>query len=75
MQALVFTAAGRVELRAEPDPIPADGETLVQVRASAICGSELHGFRSVGFRQPPMIMGHEFVGLTQDGVRVVVNPL
>jgi threonine dehydrogenase-like Zn-dependent dehydrogenase len=75
MHALVFTAAGRVELRTEPDPIPAEGETLVRIRASAICGSELHGFRSVGFRQPPMIMGHEFVGLTQDGVRVVVNPL
>ena len=75
MQALVFTAAARVELRTEPDPSPADGETLVRVRASAICGSELHGFRAVGFRRPPMIMGHEFAGLTPDGVRVVVNPL
>jgi threonine dehydrogenase-like Zn-dependent dehydrogenase len=75
MQALVFTAAGKVELRTEPDPVPAAGETLVRVRASAICGSELHGFRSVGFRRPPMIMGHEFAGLTEDGLRVVVNPL
>jgi threonine dehydrogenase-like Zn-dependent dehydrogenase len=75
MRALVFTAAGQVELRTEPDPIAAEGETLVRVRASAICGSELHGFRSVGFRRPPMIMGHEFVGLTEAGTRVVVNPL
>lgn len=75
MQALVFTAAGRVELRDEPEPSPAPDGTLVHVRASGICGSELHGFRSVGFRVPPLIMGHEFAGVTGDGRRVVVNPL
>ncbi|MBN9150965.1 MAG: alcohol dehydrogenase catalytic domain-containing protein [Micrococcales bacterium] len=43
--------------------------------SSAICGSELHGFRSSGFRVPPLIMGHEFAGMTPDGRRVVINPL
>jgi threonine dehydrogenase-like Zn-dependent dehydrogenase len=75
LQALVFTAASQVELRDEPEPEPAAGEVLVTVRASAICGSELHGFRSVGFRTPPLVMGHEFAGTTPDGTRVVVNPL
>jgi threonine dehydrogenase-like Zn-dependent dehydrogenase len=75
MRALVFTAAGQVELRDEPAPEPADDEVLVTVEASGICGSELHGFRSVGFRRPPMIMGHEFAGRTDDGTAVVVNPL
>ena len=46
----------------------------ITVRASGICGSELHGFRSVGFRRPPLVMGHEFAGETPDGRRVVVNP-
>ena len=39
----------------------------ITVRASGICGSELHGFRSVGFRRPPLVMGHEFAGETPDG--------
>lgn len=75
MQALVFTAPGRVELLDVAAPQPDPGETLVQVRASGICGSELHGFRAVGMRVPPLVMGHEFAGLTEDGRRVVVNPL
>lgn len=75
MKALVFTQAGVVKLLEHPEPIVGMGETLVTVRASAICGSELHGFRSVGFRTPPLIMGHEFAGTTPDGRRVVINPL
>lgn len=75
MKALVFTSAGVVELLDREEPTVADGESLLTVQASAICGSELHGFRSVGFRTPPLIMGHEFAGTTADGRRVVVNPL
>ena len=75
MQALVFTAPGEVELREELEPLPGEGEVLVTIEASGICGSELHGFRSLGMRRPPLIMGHEFAGTTPDGERVVVNPL
>ncbi|HEY2791922.1 MAG TPA: alcohol dehydrogenase catalytic domain-containing protein [Micromonosporaceae bacterium] len=75
MQALVFTAAGRVELREEPEPEVGADDVVVQIRASGICGSELHGFRTTTFRTPPLIMGHEFAGTTPDGTRVVVNPL
>src|SRR5690349_18248466 len=75
MRALVFTAPSVVELLDVPPP-RADGDgVLLDVRAASICGSELHGFRQVGFRQPPLIMGHEFTGTTADGRRVVVNPL
>lgn len=75
MRALVFTGPGEMELRDEPLPRPAADEVLITVEASGICGSELHGFRSVGMRRPPLIMGHEFAGRTPDGARVVVNPL
>ncbi|WP_163566682.1 alcohol dehydrogenase catalytic domain-containing protein [Fodinicola feengrottensis] len=75
MHALVFTGAGRVELQNVPPPDAAEDETVVTVRASGICGSELHGFRTVGMRVPPLIMGHEFVGTTDAGDRVVINPL
>lgn len=75
MKALVFTGPGVVELGEVPEPHPSDGECLVHVRAAGICGSELHGVRHPGFREPPLIMGHEFVGVTDDGREVVVNPI
>src|SRR3954454_15721836 len=75
MRALVFTAPGVVELQDVPLPDVPPGWLPLTVRASGICGSELHGFRSLGFRQPPLIMGHEIAGETPDGRRVVVNPL
>ena len=75
MRALVFTAPGTVELLDVPEPDPGPGEVLVQVRAAGICGSELHGARHPGFRQPPLIMGHEFAGITAGGEAVVVNPI
>lgn len=74
MRALVFTGPGVVELQDVAQPDSADG-VLLEVRAAGICGSELHGFRNVGFRKPPLVMGHEFAGTTPDGRRVVVNPL
>jgi threonine dehydrogenase-like Zn-dependent dehydrogenase len=75
VRALVFTAPGTVELLDVPEPDPAPGEVLVQVRAAGICGSELHGARHPGFRTPPLIMGHEFAGLTAGGEAVVINPI
>ena len=75
MRALVFTRPGEVELRDEPPPVAGAGEALIRVHSSGICGSELHGFRQAGMRTPPLIMGHEFAGVDEDGRHVVVNPL
>jgi threonine dehydrogenase-like Zn-dependent dehydrogenase len=75
VKALVFTAPGQVELLDVPEPDPAPGEAVVEVRAAGICGSELHGARRPGFRQPPLIMGHEFAGTGAGGEAVVVNPI
>jgi threonine dehydrogenase-like Zn-dependent dehydrogenase len=75
MRALVFTGPGTMELQDVAVPSVPAGWLPIAVRASGICGSELHGFRSVGFRRPPLVMGHEFAGETPDGRRVVVNPL
>lgn len=75
MKALVFTAPGEVELQDVPEPAATDGEVVVAVRAAGICGSELHGVRRPGFRVPPLIMGHEFAGVTEEGTPVAVNPL
>lgn len=75
MRAMVFTRPGVVEMLEVQDPQPADDEVLVEVLAAGICGSELHGISQPGFRQPPLVMGHEFAGRTADGRRVTVNPI
>jgi threonine dehydrogenase-like Zn-dependent dehydrogenase len=75
VKALVYTAPSELEVLEVEEPRPADDEVLVQVTAAGICGSELHGVRTPGFRTPPLVMGHEFVGFAADGRRVAVNPV
>lgn len=75
MRGLVFTAPGVVELQDLPRPLAGEGEVVIDVKAAGICGSELHGFRNLDSRTPPLVMGHEFAGIAPDGRRVVVNPL
>lgn len=75
VKALVFTGISKVELLEVAPPQVELGEVLIDVAACGICGSELHGIRRPGFRQPPLIMGHEFAGTDPEGRRVVVNPL
>jgi threonine dehydrogenase-like Zn-dependent dehydrogenase len=85
MQALRKTrAAAGVELVEAPMPDAPDAdETLVRVLAAGICGSDLHvddWTPSYAFveRSLPVTLGHEFVGVAQDGPlggrRVVVRP-
>jgi threonine dehydrogenase-like Zn-dependent dehydrogenase len=75
MQALVFTGPSTVVVREVDEPTPGPGEVLIDVASAGICGSELHGIQTPGFRQPPLVMGHEFAGTTADGRRVTVNPI
>ncbi|MFB3738752.1 MAG: zinc-binding dehydrogenase, partial [Candidatus Velamenicoccus archaeovorus] len=86
MKALVYLGPRRMELQDAPDPRPGPGDVVVQTAASAVCGSDLHGFREASPRRiPPLIMGHETVGAVVavgDGVdpgrvgrRVVLRPL
>ena len=84
MQALQKTrAAAGLEMVDVPMPVPAAGEVLVQVRATGICGSDLHvddWTPSYAFIAPsiPVTIGHEFVGVAHTGPlagqRVVVRP-
>jgi 2-desacetyl-2-hydroxyethyl bacteriochlorophyllide A dehydrogenase len=86
MRALVYLGPRRMELQDLPEPAPASGEVVIATAASAICGSDLHGFREASSRRiPPLIMGHETVGTIAevgDGVypgtigrRVVLRPV
>lgn len=80
MKALVYVAPQRLEYRDEPDPVPGEGELLVRVQASGICGSDMHAYFGHDERRPaPLILGHEISGEIvsgeRSGQRVVVNPL
>jgi 2-desacetyl-2-hydroxyethyl bacteriochlorophyllide A dehydrogenase len=86
VKALVYLGPGRMELQEAPDPAPGPGEVVIASRASAICGSDLHGFREASPRRiPPLVMGHETVGEIAEvgdgvadsriGERVVLKPI
>ncbi len=64
MKALVLEAYNALVYRDFPDPVPEQGEVLVEVKAAGICGSDVHGMDgSSGRRIPPLIMGHEASGV------------
>jgi 2-desacetyl-2-hydroxyethyl bacteriochlorophyllide A dehydrogenase len=86
VKALVYLGPGRMELQDVPDPTSGPGDVVIAARASAVCGSDLHGFREASPRRiPPLIMGHETVGEivavgaavpeSRLGERVVLKPI
>jgi len=80
MKALVYTDTLEMQYRDEPDPVPGPGEALVKLEAVGICGSDMHAYHGQDARRvPPLILGHEAVGVVQNGAqqgrRVVLNPL
>ncbi len=71
MRGLVFTGDRTVALMGFPDPTPGEGEVVLQIKASGMCGSDLKFYRmpkggdaGLGFamRGAPVIAGHEPCG-------------
>ncbi|MCL1796514.1 MAG: alcohol dehydrogenase catalytic domain-containing protein [Clostridia bacterium] len=86
MRALMYYGPMDMRLITLPDPEPADGQVLLGINCTGICGSDVHGFMgTTGRRTPPMVMGHEFTarvvktgaGVTKckTGDRLTVFPL
>jgi threonine dehydrogenase-like Zn-dependent dehydrogenase len=48
MKGAVFVGNRRVELRDFPDPEPGPEDVILEIRASGMCGSDLHIYRSPG---------------------------
>lgn len=73
---------GDVRIADAPEPVPADGESLVRVTAVGLCGSDLHWFAAGAIGDAaltrPLVLGHELAGVVQggplDGRRVAVDP-
>lgn len=76
MRALVLTDWWTLEVREVPDPRVGPGDVLLEVLATGICGSDVHGFTGdTGRRVPGQIMGHETVGrIAAIGAEVYAEP-
>ena len=79
MRALYYTATMQSELRQASDPVPAEGQVLIDVSHCGICGSDMHAWHGHDERRiPPLILGHEAVGIPRSGKyagkRVAINP-
>lgn len=80
MRALYYTGTMQSELRDAPDPVAGEGEVLIDLTHCGICGSDMHAWHGHDERRiPPLILGHESVGIPQSGQyagkRVAINPL
>jgi len=80
MKALVYTGPESQAYREVDDPVPSEGEVLIRVAHTGICGSDMHAFLGHDERRPaPLILGHEVAGTVVSGEgagrRVTVNPL
>ncbi len=62
MKAAILEGMGILAYRDVPTPEPAAGEVLLQVRASSVCGSDIHRYLR-GHRTLPLILGHEAAGV------------
>ncbi|KUZ34880.1 zinc-dependent alcohol dehydrogenase family protein [Burkholderia territorii] len=70
MRGIVFRGDCKVELMEVPDPTPGPGEVVIEVKASGMCGSDLHFYRRPRSAvATPVIGGHE-----PCGVVVAVGP-
>lgn len=72
MQGLVFLGDRRVELMKFPDPAPGAGEVVLEMKASGMCGSDLHFYRAsaggsagtgIAGSSDPVVAGHEPCGV------------
>ena len=61
MLGLVFLGGRALELRDFPDPVPGPQEVVVEIKASGLCGSDLHQYRADD--PPQCIGGHEPSGV------------
>lgn len=80
----VAKGVGNIELRDVPEPTPGPGWVKIEVKAAAVCGTDLHIRHDQFPYWPPVTLGHEFSGVITElgegvtgwevGDRVVAEP-
>lgn len=85
MKGVVFTGNRTLELRDFADPEPSGDDVVIEIKASGMCGSDLHVYRSDGDLVGKYIAGHEPCGVVlecgkavpervaQKGARIMVH--
>jgi L-iditol 2-dehydrogenase len=67
MLAARYWAPRDLRLENAETPVPEEGEVVIKVLASNICGTDLKSFlRGHPLMRPPMTMGHEFCGVVSE---------
>lgn len=63
MKSVLLDAPGRVRVDTVPDPaLPGPDGAVIEVKAAAICGSDLHFYEGDYPLAEPMALGHEAIG-------------
>lgn len=62
MQAIVFYGERELKIETVDDPVPASDQVVIEIKASGMCGSDLHTFRGPKL-EVPTISGHEPAGV------------
>jgi threonine dehydrogenase-like Zn-dependent dehydrogenase len=73
MRGVVFLGERELDLMDFPDPTPGPGQVVLEMKASGMCGSDLHQYRrpkdggnqatGLPFNPDPVIVGHESCGV------------
>ena len=78
MKSVRLHGMGDLRIHDEEVPVAGVGEKLIRVKSVGVCGSDLHWFSegSIGDAklEHPLVLGHEFAGVTEDGQRVAIDP-
>ncbi|MGE5275042.1 MAG: zinc-dependent alcohol dehydrogenase family protein [Verrucomicrobiota bacterium] len=74
MRAMVLDMPGRPLREAEiADPVPQAGQVLLEVRTCGVCRTDLHVLDGeLADPKLPLVLGHQIVGVTEDGRRLGV---
>jgi L-iditol 2-dehydrogenase len=71
MKAIRLHGAHDLQLHDEVIPVPGPSESLLQITAVGLCGSDLHWFEEAtigdAVLERPLILGHEFAGVSKSG--------
>ena len=63
MLGVVFKGDRRLALERFPDPTPGPHQVVVEIKASGMCGSDLHAYRKATANSDKIIAGHEPSGV------------
>ena len=67
MKGLVFLGEGKMEFRDFQDPVPGPDEVVVRMKASGMCGSDLHHLHEPKRREDQIVIeGHEPCGVIEE---------